>query len=46
MNQAIMNLLDIYKEAVKQENNENIVDKQIFINRLIKDITYLWCLSQ
>ena len=46
INQAIINLLDVYKTLLKQENNEYILDVQIFINRLIKDMNFLWCLSQ
>ena len=44
INQAIINLLLVYEQI--KNNTENIIDIQIFINKVVKNINFLWCLSQ
>ena len=44
INQGIINLLLVYEQI--KNNTENINDIQIFINKVVKNINFLWCLSQ
>jgi len=44
MNQAIINLLLVYDQI--KNKTEHINDIQIFINKVVKNINFLWCLSQ
>ena len=44
MNQAIINLLLVYEQI--KNKTEHINDIKIYINKVVKNINFLWCLSQ